>query len=269
MKIPRTIRQSIAPIVAALLLHAGDPALAAPFDSDAALERSQSAIGNVVADLALTDADGEPVRLSDFQGKPVLISLIFTSCHHTCPMTTQHLKTMVDAASERLGKDGFQVLTVGFDTANDTPRALESFRRAQSVNRENWRFVTADSPAIDLLTDDLGFTYAPSPRGFDHLVQLSLLDAERRVVTQIYGVRFELPRLMEPLKRLVFGGQAESSGLMEGLVNRVKLFCTIYNPNTGRYVFDYSLFIQMAIGAMIILGIAVYLFRERRRSRQC
>jgi len=52
------------------------------------------------------------------------------------------------------------------------------------------------------------------------------------------------------------------------LVDRVRLFCTVYDPASGRYEFDKSLFIQIAIGFLIVLSVAVYLFREFRKSRR-
>ena len=30
----------------------------------------------------------------------------------------------------------------------------------------------------------------------------------------------------------------------------MKLFCTVYDPRTGRYYFDYSLFASIIIGAL-------------------
>ena len=52
------------------------------------------------------------------------------------------------------------------------------------------------------------------------------------------------------------------------MVDRVKLFCTVYDPNTGRYRIDYSLFVQIAIGALVVLGVISYLLIEIRRSRR-
>jgi protein SCO1/2 len=42
---------------------------------------------------------------------------------------------------------------------------------------------------------------------------------------------------------------------LEGLVNTVKLFCTIYDPTSGRYRFDYSLIVNILAGGLA-LGIA-------------
>ena len=73
---------------------------------------------------------------------------------------------------------------------------------------------------------------------------------------------------VEPLKDLVFNRPQSAHSFFSGLVDRVKLFCTVYDPNTGRYRFDYSLFVQIAIGAFVMLGIVTYLLIEIRRARR-
>jgi len=72
----------------------GDPA--SKFDQKAALAISQGAIGKSLGDYTLTAADGRNLRMSEFRGKPLVISLIYTSCYHICPTTTQHLAKVVD-----------------------------------------------------------------------------------------------------------------------------------------------------------------------------
>ena len=67
-----------------------------------------------MSDHRLTWPDGSMVSLAEFAGRPVLISLIFTSCHHVCPTTTRRLAEAVDNARAVLGDDSFAVLTIGF-----------------------------------------------------------------------------------------------------------------------------------------------------------
>jgi len=265
-----SILRPVLSIIALSLVNIATLSAQQALDTDRALEHSQAAIGRTVSDHRFLDTDGRAVRLSKFADRPVLVSLIYTSCHHTCPMITQNLKDQVSHAQDRLGSNTFNTITIGFDARNDTPRAMKAFRRTQGVSNPRWHFLSADQETVNSLADELGFRFVRSPRGFDHLVQLTVLNRDRRIATQIYGARFQSPRLMEPLKRLVLEeGLPSSSGLVDGLINRVRLFCTVYDPNTGRYMFDYSLFIQMAIGALIIFGISAYLLRERRRRRQC
>ena len=238
------------------------------YSEDEALEISQEAIGRKLASLEFTDSFGQPVKLAAYGGQPLLVSLIFTSCHHVCPALTRHLKTAVDAAREALGHDSFKVVTIGFDTPNDTPERMRDFARKQGINDPNWAFLSASTETMAQLVENLGFIYFSTPRGFDHVTQVTIVDRDGKIYQQVYGGTFELPWLVEPLKDLVFNRPQSAHNLFSGMVDRVKLFCTVYDPNTGRYRFDYSLFVQIAIGSFVVVGVIIYLLVEIRRARR-
>lgn len=248
-------------------LAAGQPAGDDRYDVDTALEISQAAIGRTIGNHEFTDRMNRQVRLYDFAGKPLLISMIFTSCHHVCPTTTKHLDEAVSAARDVLGDDSFEVVTIGFDAERDTPEAMRAFARQQGVSGEHWRFLSGSPQTIAALSDELGFQFFASPRGFDHINQTTIIDRNGAVYGQVYGVKFELPWLVEPLKQLVFNRPGSAGHPLAGFVDRVRLFCTVYNPASGRYEIDNSLFIQIAIGFMVILSVALYLWRGFRPKR--
>lgn len=239
------------------------------YDPERALALSQQAIGNTIGDYELIDAFGIPVDLrSELHGKPAIISMIFTSCHHVCPATTKHLAKAVAAAREALGDDSFEVISIGFDVANDSPQAMAAFARRQGIADDNWRFLSATPQSIKQVSRDLGFIFFPTPRGFDHINQSTIIDRNGTIYGQVYGVTFELPWLVEPLKEIVFNRPSSEGHLFSGLIDRVKLFCTVYDPTTGRYRFDNSLFVQIAVGASMILVMFFYLFNEVFKIRR-
>lgn len=240
----------------------------AGYDADAAIAVSQGAVGQELGDYLLYDGNGKPVQLAQYRGRPLIISMIFTSCHHVCPAITRHLATAVDAAREALGEDSFQVLTIGFDTPVDTPDAMRNFARKQSVDDPNWAFLSGSGEVVAELVRNVGFVYYPSPRGFDHINQVTVVDRDGLIYRQVYGAAFDLPWLVEPLKELVFNRPRPDAHLASGLIDRIKLFCTVYDPNTGRYKFDYSLFVGIGVGAVIVLSVIAWLILEFRRSRK-
>lgn len=260
--------------IATLLLAQDSVAIeSSRYDPDQALHFSQQAVGREIGDYKLLDRQSRVVHLrSDHTGRPLVVSMIFTSCHHVCPTTTKHLAKAVAVAREALGPDSFDVVTIGFDVANDTPAAMAAFARRQGIDDDHWRFLTASPDNIEKLSADLGFIFFPTPRGFDHINQSSVIDRDGKVYSQVYGVSFELPWLVEPLKDLVFNRPSSAGHLFAGLIDKVKLFCTVYDPATGRYRFDNSLFMQIFVGATTILAILFFLFREvflaRRAKRR-
>jgi len=248
---------------------ARDEMLDAPdvFDPQAAIAYSQSAIGNRLGNHRFVAADGVEIRLSEYRGRPLVISLVFTACVQSCPVVTEHLRAAVEEAQSVLGTNSFSVVTVGFDTQADRPERLSAYAKTHGADLPNWRFLSGDEKSVSSLIRELGFIRMSSPRGFDHIAQTSIIDSEGKVFQQVYGDSFEAPALVDPLKTLMFkNGSLLSS--VSGAIERVRLFCTFYDPRSGRYAFDFSFFISLAIGGLSLLGVGAIVIRMWIQSRK-
>lgn len=234
-------------------------------DPDSALAISQAAIGRQVGDYAFLDKDGNRRQLTQYRGKPLVVSLIYTSCYHICPTTTRHLAEVIERAQSVLGEESFAVVTVGFDSARDTPEAMRNFARDQKVAAVHWDFLSSDAASIDAFTRDLGFQFRPAGGGFDHLLQTSILDENGIVRSQVYGMEYETPILIEPLKRLIFGEELSES-FFTRMTNKFRLYCTVYDPAADRYRFNYSIFVGIAMGVLMGIFFVGLLIREWRQS---
>ncbi|MDM8564934.1 SCO family protein [Candidatus Halobeggiatoa sp. HSG11] len=234
------------------------------FDYKTSLKYSQAAINNTIGDYTFVDSYEQPFVLK--RNKPFVLSLVYTSCYHTCPMTTRNLAKVVKIAREALGNDSFDVITIGFDTKFDTPKTMRYFATQQGIeNISDWYYLSADEKTINALIKDLGFIFYPSPRGYDHIVQATVVAENGKVYRQVYGEVFDTPLLVEPLKQLILGQSKPNQPFLEDLISKVRFFCTTYDPNTDNYYFDYSLFIGMFIGASIVLLTILFLFRELKK----
>ncbi|HRQ64575.1 MAG TPA: SCO family protein [Xanthomonadaceae bacterium] len=263
------LRATMACLWFATVSVAGPAAALHPDIQQQAIELSQAALGNRISDMAFVDSRGQSHRLSEFEGRPVAISLVFTACVHACSVTTRHIDRVAQIARAALGAESFTLLTIGFDTPVDTPEALRAYANRHGISDPNWHFLASDdAEAMARLMEELGFVSVASPRGFDHTVQLSLLDRDGILYRQVYGELFNTPLLVEPLKDLVLGRPASDDGLFTRVSNRVRLFCTVYDPKSGRYYFDYSLFAGMFIGVVFIGGVALWLLLEVRGARR-
>lgn len=235
------------------------------FDEKEALRISQAAIGNQLGDYTFHDRSGRVVRLADYRGKPLVISMIYTHCPIICATTTRSLSAL-KSSQDALGVDSFGVLTVGFDTENDTPEAMDDFAKRMGVNLPKWEFVSADQVTIEKLSKDLGFAYFPTDEGgFNHITQTTFIDGQGKVYSQIYGDEFENKTLLAPLKDMIYNIQTAEPGLA-GLSNKVRLFCTTYDAKTGAYKVSYSYFYGIGFGVFLSLLITWWIVYEYRRS---
>lgn len=239
----------------------------APIDPAEAMKFSQAVMGRAVGDYTLRASDGGTVRLADLRGKPVLISFVYTGCFAVCPTTTRTLKRAVESAQKALGPDSFHVLSIGFNQPFDTPEAMGAFARQQNVYLPNWRFLSPDARTVAGLAQDVGFMWRESGGGFDHITQVTVLDQNGRVYRQVYGDSFPLPQLVGPLKELLTGAPPTDE-TVAGLLERVRILCTVYDPVTGEYRFKRSILFEMAGGAIGLTLIAWFMLRELRKPRR-
>jgi protein SCO1 len=82
-------------------------------------------------DFALRDSTGKLVRLSQFKGKAVLLTFIYTHCPDVCPLIVANLHN----ALVRLGPDAnkVQIVAVSVDPTGDTPTAAKAFLSARDM----------------------------------------------------------------------------------------------------------------------------------------
>lgn len=253
-------------LAALLLLLSTLPAVAqvSAKDPATALKFSQAAIGTRLGDYSFTAADGRAVRLSDLRGTPLALTFIYTACADTCPTLVTTLADVADDAWAALGAGRFKLVTVGFNVPADSASAMRVFAAQRGLRNRDWLFLAGDLPSIAGLAQDTGFVFFDSAKGFDHLAQVTLIDRDGVVRAQVYGDTFDLANFTEPMKALVLGGPVRG---MDGVWDRVRLFCTVYDARSGKYYFNYSFFIEIFAGITVLLPVAWFLLKNWRSSR--
>lgn len=246
-------------------------AASAGLDAEAALQASQAAIGRTVGDYPFTNALNRRVGMRDFRGRPLVVNMVYTACSDVCPTVSESLAEAVDVARDVFGKDSFAVITVGFDARRDTPERMRAFARSRGLNVAGWEFLSGGRESVEGLAADIGFLFLPAPQGFDHVAQTTVVDAEGRVYRQIYGALFEPPALVEPLKELMWGtpaGGRAGGRAGAGVLDRIRLICTVYDPASGRYRFSYAIFISIGLSGLTLIAVAVVIVRAWLKARR-
>jgi len=233
--------------------------------ADQAIATSERAIGRTINNHTLTDTAGATLTLDTYRGKPLIISLVYSSCSSICLPTTQQLIAAVTEAGRVIGLDQFEVLTVGFDARNDTPSRMAQFAAMQGVNLPNWRIASGDSETISALLHEVGFSYAAVAGGFDHIAQTTIVDRNGRIYRHVYGDTFPIQMFIEPLKDVVYGRSLSFS--VGAILDRIRFICTTFDPGAGRYRIDYGLAFGSVIAALSLLVFGGLILREWSRTR--
>lgn len=227
----------------------------------------------VPLDLVFHDETGKTVRLGDYFGKkPVIISLIYFNCPQLCPMVENGLIESLREVRFSVG-DQFNVLTVSFDP-NDTPSQAFA-KRAMYLSMYNrkgaaagWHFLTGDEASIAALTKAVGFRYRYDPKidQFSHATAIIVLTPQGKVARYFYGIRY-------PAGPVRLALVEASQGKIGSPVDAVLLFCSHYDPATGKYslIISRVLFLAALVTVILLAGLLLVMFRSgrQRSDRVC
>ena len=153
--------------------------------------------------VTLVDADSNTVVFPrDLEGAPTLVGFVYTHCPDICPMTTSNMRQVWRELGE---PEDVQFVTLTFDPVRDTPATLRAYRDAYGLQDANWHFLTGEPDTVSALMNRLGIRTAiadttTTPEGetiyfIDHTDQISLLDAEGRLVFE-YGGSMTPPEIL-------------------------------------------------------------------------
>lgn len=237
-------------------------------DERAAIAASQAVIGQAVPDHTLLDRQGRPVRLDRYRGKPLLVSFIYTGCFQVCPTQTRALHEAVKGLDVMLGPQQFNVVSIGFNQPFDSPPAMRAFAAQHRIDYPNWEFLSPDGASVDRLARDFGFSYVATPAGFDHVLGVTVVDAQGRIYTQVLGERITADRLGEPMRQLLTNAPMPQGQRLAALIERVRILCTVYDPDTGQYRYNYALIFEIVGGLGFFLTVAWYWVADRLRRRR-
>ncbi|WP_295127025.1 SCO family protein [uncultured Chitinophaga sp.] len=136
-----------------------------------------------VRDFELTNQFGQKVKLSDLEGKIVVVDFFFTSCPTICPKLTTNLKLLQNAF---LKNDTLiQILSLTVDPTRDTVAAIKQYADKFQINPDNWFILTGDKKEIyDLARNEFYVSVTQGdggPDDFVHTEKLVLLDKDRHI----------------------------------------------------------------------------------------
>jgi protein SCO1 len=142
-------------------------------------------------EFALISQDGAPVKLTDYRGKVVALTFIFTLCANTCPVLTPMMSFVQDQLGSDFGKK-IHFVSITVDPERDTPAVLKEYAQAFGANLSGWSFLTGTPDAIREVTRRYGIFAAKTTNGsIDHTFLTSIIDQRGILRVQYLGVRFD------------------------------------------------------------------------------
>jgi protein SCO1/2 len=162
-------------------------------------------IGQQVPDFTLTDQDNEPVVLSQFAGKVVAITFIYTSCPLPtfCFRLSNNFGVVDKKFHERIGQD-LVLLSVTFDPAHDQPDVLKEYSRTwKKDDAKGWYFLTGQLSDIQAICGEFGMNFWQDEGLMTHSLHTVILDRRGRVAANLEGNEFTAQQLGDLLQSVM------------------------------------------------------------------
>ena len=140
-------------------------------------------VGSQVPDFKLVNQDGKSVSLSDYRGKGVIISFLFTRCPYPdkCPMVGKKLQDLAEL-SQAIGQDSrLQVMAITLDPQYDKPAVLKAYAQGFDKKHSNWSFLTGSEEEIARVASAFGVLYWTENGVVEHNMRTAFIDGNGRL----------------------------------------------------------------------------------------
>jgi protein SCO1/2 len=153
-------------------------------------------IGEAVPDFALVDQNNRPVTLSQFGGKVVAITFIYTRCPlpDYCLRMSNNFGRLQKRFEERLGRD-LILLSLTFDPEHDQPEVLAKYAGTWKADAEGWRFLTGPLGTVKQVSALFGMNFWPDEGLMTHSLHTVIIDRRGKMVANIEGNQFTAAQL--------------------------------------------------------------------------
>ncbi|MFN8611247.1 MAG: SCO family protein [Vulcanimicrobiota bacterium] len=136
-----------------------------------------------VPNFQLTNQNGKAVSMSDYKGKVVIVSFLFTQCPDPskCPMLAGKLTKLQQLLSQMEdAQNKVQLLSITLDPKHDTPEVLKNYAQLHQA-KDNWTFLTGSNGDINKIASLFGEIYYDEKGTVVHNTRTSLIDPHQRL----------------------------------------------------------------------------------------
>lgn len=135
-------------------------------------------IGKEVPNFTLVDHEGRQTSLSDFRGRGVIVSFLYTKCPFPdkCPMIGRKLAGLARLMDKLGREDSLQVLAITLDPATDKPEVLKAYAQGFDKDQESWRFLTGSEEQIARVAGAFGVLYWDEGGVIEHNLRTAFID---------------------------------------------------------------------------------------------
>ncbi|GAB3060333.1 SCO family protein [Virgibacillus ainsalahensis] len=129
-------------------------------------------------EVTLEDSKERTYPFTEFEGKYVMITFIYTACTDVCLELEMNMAQVYQSIPEKYIGEDIVFLSISFDPKRDDPTTLEKYRSYFGSDGETWRMARiSDQKELDHLLEKFGVIVIPDRNGhFTHNSAFYLVD---------------------------------------------------------------------------------------------
>ena len=160
-------------------------------------------MGDLLPEYHFTNEFGAPVSTTQFKGKALGVSFLFTRCPLPtfCPLMARNLaETQRRMTAIPNGPTNWHLLAVTIDPGYDTPAVLRDYGERFDCRTNTMSFLTGDMADIAAFGEQLGLTLSREPGSLPtHNLRTVVVDASGKIQSLIVGNKWTADELMQDL----------------------------------------------------------------------
>ena len=150
-------------------------------------------VGEMVPDASLIDQDGRSRRFSEWRGKTVAVTFVYTRCPlpEFCPLMDRNFATVQrEVEADRGLADRVRLLSVSFDPDHDTPKVLQEHAHRVAADPRMWTWLTGPRAEVEPFALAFGVSTMRDnkpPLEIVHNLRTAVVDRTGRITSVLTG----------------------------------------------------------------------------------
>jgi len=171
-------------------------------------------VGQSAPDFSLFDQNRERVTLSQFAGKVVAITFVYTRCPfpNFCFRLTNNFARLQKRFAGEMGRE-LILLTITMDPVHDQPEALAKYGRTWNIDPKGWHLLTGPPADVQKFCNRFGVAFYPDEGQLIHSLHTLILDRQGKLVANLEGNEFTAEELGDLVENVMKSSTANPSGL--------------------------------------------------------
>jgi protein SCO1 len=153
-------------------------------------------VGEAVPDFTLTDQTGARISLSQFAGKVVGVTFIYTSCPlpDYCVRLSDNFGRLNKRFADKMGRD-LTLLTITFDPVHDDPRVMAQYAARWKADAKSWHFLTGSLAEVKGVCRQFGVSSWQDEGWLTHSLHTIVIDRQGKLAANFEGNEFTAQQL--------------------------------------------------------------------------